>query len=76
MTPEHCERLLHIFQRRGQFRPFIVELVSGHRIRVAHPEALVLRGGILAYNDPQNRHTLFDSESVCSFFEEPPAAPP
>ena len=46
MTSDHFDRTLRAFQWRTPFTPFIVELLSGDRFQVDHPEALVLRGGV------------------------------
>ncbi len=64
MTPDNFERVLQAFQRRTPFRPFTVEFVSGERIAVDHPEALVLRGGVGVYLSPDGVPTLFDHEGV------------
>jgi len=58
------ERTLRAFARRVPFRSFVVELVSGTRIEVDHPEALVFRGGVAVYIDPTGNPTLFDHEGV------------
>jgi hypothetical protein len=41
-----------------------VELVSGHRFQVDHPEALVFRGGIAVFVAANGTPTLFDHEGV------------
>lgn len=64
MTPENFERVIRAFRRRAPFRPFTVEFVSGERVAVDHPEALVLRGGVAVYLSPEGVPTLFDHESV------------
>jgi hypothetical protein len=64
MTRENFDRVLQAFQRRTPFRPFTVEFVSGERVSVDHPEALVLRGGVAAYISPEGVPTLLDHEGV------------
>jgi hypothetical protein len=64
MLPKNFERTLRALVRRAPFRPFTVELVSGARIKVDHPEALVFRGGLAVYINTQGGPTLFDHESV------------
>ena len=49
MNLENFERSLCAMQRRVPFRLFVVELMSGDRIEVDHPEALVLRSGVAVY---------------------------
>jgi hypothetical protein len=50
-----------------------VELVSGHRFQVDHPEALVLRDGVAVYIAPGGFPMLFDHEGVSQLFDEPMA---
>jgi hypothetical protein len=64
MTPENFERVLRAFQRRTPFRPFTVQFVSGERVSVDHPEALVSRAGVAVYISSEGIPTLFDHESV------------
>ena len=64
MTRENFERVLQAFQRRTPFRRFTVQFVSGQRISVDHPEALVLRSGEAVYISSEGVPTLFDHESV------------
>ena len=75
MTRETCDRALRSFCRRRRFLPFLVELMSGDRLLVSHPEALGWRGDLLYYVSPQDKHRLFDSESVCQMLDVPPQAP-
>ena len=49
MIAENFDRTLRAFQRRTPFQPFTVELVSGTRIQVDHPEALVFRDGVAVF---------------------------
>ena len=70
MTTDHFERTLRAFQRRAPFRPFTVELVSGNRFQVDHPEALVLRAGVGVFIAGDGTPTLFDHESVAQVIGE------
>ena len=64
MTAHNFEQTLRAFQRRAPFRPFTVELVSGDRIQVDHPEALVIRKGLAVFIDSAGIPSLFDHEGV------------
>jgi len=64
MLPQNFERSLRALVRRTPFRSFTVELVSGARIEVDHPEALVFRNGLAVFISAQGVPTLFDHESV------------
>ena len=68
MTPMNFERTLRAFQRRAPFRPFTVELVSGDRFQVDHPDALVLRDDVAVFVAAGGVPTLFDHEGVCQIF--------
>jgi hypothetical protein len=65
MTEHNFERTLRAFQRQQPFRPFTVELVSGDRVEVDHPEALVFRGGVAVFLAADGNPSLFDHEGVC-----------
>lgn len=64
MTIESFATALRAFVRRKPFRPFTVELLSGDRFAVDHPEALVFRGGVAVFIDAAGVPVLFDHESV------------
>jgi hypothetical protein len=57
-------RALRGFSRRIPFHKFTVELVSGTRFTVQHPEALVFRGGTAVYIAPDGNLTIFEHEGV------------
>ena len=67
------ERNLREWSQRTPFRPFEIELVSGSRFMVDHPEALIYRGGTAVYVALDGTSTLFDHESV-SRLEGPPGS--
>jgi hypothetical protein len=64
MRKEAFERSLKAMVKRTPFRPFTVELVSGDRVKVDHPEALVLRAGVAVFVSAAGVPTLFDHEGV------------
>lgn len=64
MTPKNFDKTLQAYQRRMPFRPFGVRFMSGERVDVDHPEAIVIRGGVAVYISPDGTPTLFDHESV------------
>jgi hypothetical protein len=71
MTAKHFDRTLRAFQRRTPFRVFQVELVSGTRFQIDHPEALVLRGGVAVFVRADGTPVIFDHEGVNQFIGEP-----
>jgi hypothetical protein len=64
MTVDHFQTTIRAFQRRTPFQSYIVELVSGDRITVDHPEALVVRGGVGVFVNASGAPTIFDHEGV------------
>jgi hypothetical protein len=46
-------------------------LISGDRITVDHPEALVFRGGAAVYFSTQGEITIFDHEGVAQMTDRP-----
>ena len=65
MTPANFRIALHAFTGRRPFQRFLVELMTGERLRVDHPEALVLRGEVVMHVGKGVAYRLFDSQSVC-----------
>jgi hypothetical protein len=68
MERANFERALQAFVERRPFKPFRVELASGARFTVDHPEALANRGAV-AFIDAQGNFTLFDSTGVTQVTE-------
>lgn len=64
MKDTSVQKSLHAFVSRRPFKPFIVELVSGDRIVVEHPEAFLMRGSAAVYLNPVGEYALFDSSTV------------
>jgi hypothetical protein len=64
METENFDRTLTAFKRRTPFRPFTVALVNGDRFEVDHPDALVVRDGVVVYIGAGGVPVLFDHEGV------------
>ena len=73
MTPEHFQTTIRAFQRRTPFKTYVVELVSGDRVQVDHPEALVLRGGVAVFVSASGEPSIFDYEGVSQILGDPSA---
>jgi hypothetical protein len=67
MVAETFTQALRALGRRKPFKPFTVELVSGERIEIEHPEALVFRNAVAVYIRPQGEIALFDHEGVTPY---------
>jgi hypothetical protein len=64
MKESNFQSALRAFVRRKPFKPFTVELVSGSRFVVDHPEAVALRGPVAVFIDSAGKYTLFDNTGV------------
>jgi hypothetical protein len=64
MTEKTFESSLKAFSQRRPFKPFLVELASGSRFTVDHPEALAQRGPAAVYISRDGEYTLFDNTMV------------
>jgi len=71
MMAENFDSTLRAFQRRTPFQPFTVELVSGTRVQVDHPEALVFRDGVAVFVARGGVPAIFDHEGVSQMIAEP-----
>ncbi|HEV3081828.1 MAG TPA: hypothetical protein VGY66_18755 [Gemmataceae bacterium] len=69
MVESNFQQALEAFLRRWPFKPFTVELVSGNRFTVDHPEALAMRGAVAVYIDRDGKYTLFDRTGVSRLTE-------
>ena len=64
MESASFERSLRAFVRRTPFQPYTVELTSGTRLSVTHPEAVAYNGGLAVYISSDGTPSLFDHDSV------------
>lgn len=71
MTAEHFQTTIRAFQKRSPVQVYLVELVSGDRVRVDHPEALVLRGGVAVFVSADGAPTIFGHEGVSQVIANP-----
>jgi hypothetical protein len=67
VTPEAFQRALRSFSNRRPFVPFEIELVSGDSFAVRHPEAVMIRGNLVLFTQPDRSQRLFDSSSIAQF---------
>ena len=71
MNSQDFETTIRAFQKKQPFRPYVVSLVSGERVHVDHPEALVTRARTAVYLGPRGEMSIFDSEGVAQITAEP-----
>jgi hypothetical protein len=67
MTAANFENTLQTFQQRAPFRPFTVVLITGRKVEVDHPGALVHRDGVALFVQPGGIPVVFDHEGVEAF---------
>jgi hypothetical protein len=69
MTDQELESALRIFTRWRPFRTFLVEFVSGHQVRVDHPEGIARFKDVWLYRGPKRAQSVFPSSSVCRLLD-------
>jgi hypothetical protein len=67
---DNFENSLRAHQHRRPFQSFTVELSSGDRIQVDHPQAMVIRGGVAVYISSQGTPTILDHQGVTQIIGE------
>lgn len=76
MTAESLERAFRAYSRRRPFRSFWTEFVSGDRLLVTHPEAILRVKELFVFHGPDGGHRIFAAESVCQLIEQSDAKAP
>ncbi|HEX5446922.1 MAG TPA: hypothetical protein VFW87_24105 [Pirellulales bacterium] len=71
MTAENFQKVLVAMIRRRPFRPFTVELNTGVRIEIDHPEATVIREGVAIFIGPGFTPVDFDQDRVTQIIDSP-----
>ena len=71
MTVENFQTVLVAMIRRRPFKPFTVELNTGARIEIDHPEATVIREGVAIFIGPGFMPVYFDHDSVTQIIDSP-----
>jgi hypothetical protein len=71
MSTENFRKVLLAMMHRRPFKPFTVELKTGVRIEIDHPEATVIREGVAVFIGPGFVPTYFDHDSVTQIIDAP-----
>lgn len=69
MTREQFQLALRAFYKRRPFLPFVLELASGSRVMVSHPESLLRQGELLLHRGLDGVHSVFSYESITRFVD-------
>jgi hypothetical protein len=73
MTADEFTSALRAFARRRPFRRFLIELISGDRLLVGHPEGILSRETLFLYRNPDGGFRVFAATSVCQLIDLPRA---
>jgi hypothetical protein len=71
VSPESFPRAFQAFLSRRPFLPFLIELESGDRISVTHPEAIRQFGDLFVHRAPDRTQKMFEVSAVCQFIDPP-----
>ena len=71
MTPDDLQWVLRALNRRRPFHPFYIELVSGDRFLVSHPESVVRIRDFFVCRLPDGGHRVFGSRAVSQLIDSP-----
>ena len=71
MRPTDFDKMLKALSRRTPFRTFHVELVSGSKITVQHPEALAHHNGRGVFIAADGEISIIDAEEVSRLIDPP-----
>lgn len=69
MKETSFQKTVRAFVRRRPFKPFVVELLSGDRFLVEHPEAVMVGTETAVYLNPDGDYAFFDSTAVTQVTE-------
>jgi hypothetical protein len=69
MSAENFSLVFSLFSRREPWRPFTIELVSGARVEVNHPESLSQSEEILKCKSTTGLVCIFEVASVVRFID-------
>jgi hypothetical protein len=72
MKRRQFHHVLRILLRRKPFKPFAIELTSGTRIEVRHPEALSVGEEAILVKSAAGIQQVFDHSTVAQFIDSPP----
>ena len=73
MTIDLFERFLRHFNSRSPFRSYLIELVSGDRLEVRHPEAITRTDDFFYLRSPNREQRVFEADTVVQIILPAPA---
>ncbi len=76
MTAEHFDETLGVLMSRQPFKPFTIELITGHRYEVDGPHSTAFKEGAAVLLAPGGVPVFFDHESVSQIINSPSHSAP
>ena len=73
MSSDQLEQIIGILTRRQPFHSFEIEMTTGDRLLVIHPEAIVREEGFFVYRGTDSAIHIFTASGVCQVIDLPPA---
>ena len=67
MTKDNFIRLIQSVNRRRPWKPYTLELLSGSRVEVNHPEALQADGELWVCSSTTGLRTVFECSAIVRF---------
>ena len=69
MKRHHFRRALRSFYARQPFQPFTVELLSGSRVVIRHPEVFTQTDETILFRNPEGVQHVFDYSTIAQFID-------
>ena len=73
MRKDLLEHVVQILTQRQPFLPFMIEMMTGDRLLVTHPEAIVREGDFFVYRTTDSGTRIFTGSGVCQVIDRPPS---
>jgi hypothetical protein len=64
MTEENFFEAVRLFCKRKPFRPYFIEFLTGDRLLISHPEAVIRLKKLAILTTTSSQHHLFDGSTV------------
>ena len=71
MSGDQLEQVIGILTRRQPFHSFEIEMATGTRLLVSHPEAIVREGHFFVYRGTNSGIHIFTASGVCQVIDLP-----
>jgi hypothetical protein len=72
MSLDSFERFLELLNSRSPYRSYLIELASGDRLEVRHPEAIARTGDCFYLRAPDREQRVFEPDAVVQLIVRAP----